>query len=127
MKLRIRGASIRLRLQRAELGSLTRQGQLRETLVLGPESGDQWCYGIELTDGDAVGVACGQGAMAVLLPRGIARELQETDRVGVEAEVSVSKDSTLRVLIEKDYQCLVDRPGEDDRDAFENPDSGKTC
>lgn len=127
MKLRIRGNSIRLRLQRAEVAALARDGVLRDTLVLGPDPGEGWHYGITLTDADFVGVRHKAGDLAVLLPRAVALELAGTDRVGVEAEISVAPETTLRVLIEKDYQCLVDRPGEDDRDAFQNPDSGKAC
>jgi hypothetical protein len=127
MKLRIRGNAIRLRLQRAEVAALARDGMLRDTLVLGPEPGEGWHYGIILTEAGRVGIRHKAGTLEVLLPRADARVLADTDRVGVEAEVAVTPDSTLRVLIEKDYQCLVDRPGEDDRDAFHNPDRGKSC
>jgi len=127
MKLRIRGNAIRFRLQRAEVEALVLHGALQDTLRFAPDPGGQWHYGIALSDADTVGIGHGPGAMTVLLPRAIAKELAESERVGVEAEIPVAEGATLRVQIEKDYQCLVDRPGEDDRDAFPNPDSGKAC
>ena len=36
----------------------------------------------------------------------------------------VGGDEPLRILVEKDFACLVEREGEDDSDAFPHPDGG---
>ena len=127
MKLRIRSNSVRLRLQRAELDALTRHGALQDALVLGPGPAGRLCYGIALTDADSIGVLYEPGTLNVLLPKSFAEELHATERVGFEAEVAVDGDTMLRVLLEKDFRCLIKRPGEDEQDAFPHPDEGAAC
>jgi hypothetical protein len=127
MKLRIRNNSIRLRLQRAELEALVRGGVLQDALVLGPEPADRLHYGIALSEAPDIGVLHEPGTIKVLLPRAFADALAETERVGFEGEFPVAEDTVLRILIEKDFRCLVERPGEDESGAFPNPEEGGTC
>jgi hypothetical protein len=41
--------------------------------------------------------------------------------VGFEAEQSTGGSERLRILVEKDWACLTARDGEEDVDAFPNP------
>ncbi len=47
------------------------------------------------------------------------------EAVGLEGSQDAGSGRTLRVLVEKDFSCLKERPNEDDSDAFPNPKS--TC
>jgi hypothetical protein len=58
--------------------------------------------------------------MEVHVASDVARAWANGDEVGFEGLVG-----PLRVLVEKDYACLTERPHEDDADAFPNPN--KSC
>lgn len=123
MKLRIKGNSIRLRLQRSELAKLKETGRVSEVLTIGPSLEDAFEYGIETSTGDAVQLRRHYGALTVVLPEAWALTLASTDRVGYDVSVPTAPGMEVRVIIEKDFQCLVERPGEDESDTFPNPDS----
>ena len=65
--------------------------------------------------------------LRVLVPEKAAREWIESDQTGLEAAPKVDDSKCLRILIEKDFACLKERPGEDDRDAFPNPLGEAKC
>jgi hypothetical protein len=64
----------------------------------------------------------------ISLPRAEADAWTDSDEVGIAAEQPL-EGGTLSLLIEKDFRCLAPREGEDDGDAFPNPDaeSGASC
>jgi len=47
-----------------------------------------------------------------------------TDLVGLEHQIQLKGEEKLAILIEKDFKCLQERPGEDEEDMFPNPDEG---
>lgn len=112
MKLRIRGSSIRLRLTQNEIAALRERRSVEETVVFSPTS--RLAYAIE-RGGDALGASFDGARIVVRVPEALARELCDTDRVGVEGT-----SGELRILIEKDWQCLAPRD-EDESDAFPHP------
>jgi len=122
MKLRIQGNSLRLRLQRREVAELHESGRLSASLLLGTGPEGAFTYRIECHSGAGVEVLREPAGLAVRLPAAWAAELAQTDRVGVDVEIPVAPDAAVQVKVEKDYGCLSERPGEDDRDAFPNPD-----
>ncbi len=121
MKLRIKGNSIRLRLQRSEIAALHDAGSVREALTLGPA--DSFCYIVERISGDAVTLQRAEGGICIGLPAAWVQALATTDRVGYDCSVPVAPGVNVRVVVEKDFQCLVVRPEEDESDAFPNPES----
>ncbi len=124
MKLRIRDDSVRLRLTRGEVESLAREGAFEARTRFGPTT---LVYRLEL--GELVAPrATLEGAEAgtrliVRLPNDAGRAWAEGDEVGIEATQALD-EGELRILVEKDFKCLAPREGEDDGDAFENPQSG---
>ena len=56
-----------------------------------------------------------------------AANLAGTDRVGLETQQPIDEGRSLRLMLEKDFQCLTDRPGEDDSHAFDNPLAKHAC
>ncbi len=119
MKLRVRGNSIRLRLNRGEVAALGAGGRVEERVPFGP--GVALAYVFEAADVPAL-VAHFDGARIVVqAPRGEVAAWAAGDDVGMEHEGAVAPDETLRILVEKDFACLTGRPGEEDHDAFDNP------
>ncbi len=122
MKLRIQGNSLRLRLQQREVVRLHEQGHLSDSLVLGTGPEAAFTYRIACHSGATVEVLREPAGLVLRLPAAWAAELAQTDRVGVDVEIPVAPGATVRIKVEKDYGCLSERPGEDDRDAFPNPE-----
>jgi hypothetical protein len=120
MKLRIRGDSLRLRLSQAEIARLRDTGEVGDRIRFGDRSLDYVLVsaGIEAPrarfDGDRIEVA---------VPHATARDWAETEQISIEAEQTLADGAPLRLLIEKDFKCLAPRAGEDDSDAFPNPDA----
>ncbi len=113
MKLRIRGSSIRLRLTQPEIATLRERGSVEETVRFSPSS--RLVYAIE-RGSDALGASFEDGRIVVRVPDALAFDLCDTDRVGIDGI-----HGELRILIEKDWQCLAPSRDEDESDAFPHP------
>ena len=126
MKLRIRGNSVRLRLTQKEVAQFDRTGKVEEEIDFG--ASQTLIYALEKTErSDAVSVDFENSRLRVRVPEKAAREWIESDQTGLEAAPKVGENKCLRILIEKDFACLKERPGEDDGDAFPNPLEGAKC
>ncbi len=112
MKLRLRGSSIRLRLTQPEIAALRERGSVEETVRFSPTS--RLVYAIE-RGGDALGASFEDGRVVVRVPDALAFDLCDTDRVGIDGV-----HGELRILIEKDWQCLAPRD-EDESEGFPHP------
>ena len=108
MKLRIRGNSLRLRLSRGEVAELAERGRVDDGIVCAD-------------DASVLSARIGAGSIVVTLPTSLARAWAASDDVGLEAEQPIGGGEVLRLLVEKDFACLTARTGEDDGDAFPNP------
>ena len=106
MKLRIRGNSIRLRLTRSEVEEFGRTGKVEEKVDFGPGM-RKLKYALE---------ECQDDRIRVSVPAEQAREWVRSESVGFE-----SSGGGLRILVEKDFSCLNERPGETEEDTFPNP------
>lgn len=127
MKLRIRGNSIRLRLLQGEVATLGELGKVQETTRLGPAKSDVLTYALcTHGDNDDVSVQWKSGDLQVSIQQALAQEFFNTNQVSIAATLNFS-DEVLTVLIEKDFRCLTDRPGEDESDNFENPQEKHEC
>ena len=114
MKLRIQGDSIRLRLTVSEVAAVGRGECVEETTHLGdPPLSYSLTPEANATAVDAVFDA---GTVRVTLPVATARRWAATEEVslhGAAGEVSI--------LIEKDFDCLEPREGDEKLDTFPNP------
>jgi hypothetical protein len=122
MKLRTRANSIRLRLTQKEVTQLAESGEVVETLTFAP--GSTLSYALAAGDGDAVRATLTGTSLRVTAPRELVRKWAASDEVGFEA-TQPAGDVTLSILVEKDWACLKPRAGEDDADAYPNPN--ETC
>jgi hypothetical protein len=114
VKLRIRGNSIRLRLSRTEVDALKQRGFVEERVDLAPKS---LVYRIERGAEDVRATFDG-ASLVVLVPDAVAGDFCDTDRVGFDHD-----GGGVRLLVEKDWQCLAPREHEDDADAFPHPEA----
>lgn len=121
MKLRIRGDSLRLRLTRSEVRALRETGSVIETIHFGPSA---LHYELRSAEVDAPIAEFDGSQVVVSLPRARANAWADGDEVGIAAT-----QGGLALLIEKDFQCLAPRKGEDDSDTFPHPgaESGASC
>jgi len=125
MKLRIKGNSIRLRLGRSEVARLATEGILEEFTDFGPGS-VRFGYTIHATFQEpSVTARFADGRLVVRVPAIELHMWANGDQVGIEASQRIDDDGyeMLRILVEKDFQCLHGDDGEEetDEDAYPNP------
>ena len=115
MKLRIRGNSLRLRLTRGEVAELHESGCCEESIRFGPDSA--LGYRVESSTGDDLAVRYRDNLIVVEIPADMLHAWATTEQVSLRPASSNGP----ALLVEKDFACLVDRPGEDDSDAYAHP------
>jgi uncharacterized protein DUF7009 len=113
MKLRLHAGSLRLRLSQSEIARLDETGKVEDSIEFSP--GSELLYAIEAGATSAISASFDQGHIRVVVPKPVAKAWIESDQTGIEASTG-----TLKLLIEKDFQCLhrAPEPGED---SFPNP------
>lgn len=121
MKLRIRGNSVRLRLSKSELEQIAEAG-FAEDAVRFP-TGPALRYRLEVGATDTLAATFGESVVKVVVPEAQIRRWLEPDEVSIRGEQPLADGAVLRILVEKDFECLVPRPDEDSSDLFENPRS----
>jgi hypothetical protein len=130
MKLRIRGNSIRLRMDRRDISELLGRGHTGDEIRFGAGEDQALSYSVRLGPAphNRPQVEFATGRLLVTIDPVDAETWRRTDDVGFDHEQLVDRNTVLRVLVEKDFAC-IDRPaGEelDDAFAFPNP-SGGVC
>ena len=118
MKIRIRGNSIRLRLTQTEIDTFAKVGIVTDTLDFG--NGTKLLYTLEKTDKSSLSSVFENNTIRTFFPQMKILEWTRTDMVGLD---NSADQKELYILVEKDFQCLKPRSGEDDTDAFPNPTS----
>ena len=122
MKVRIRGNSIRLRLDRLEIAALELGAAVEERTEFGLGTESALRCTVEAREQDApLSAAFAANRISIFIRQEDAARLVNTDMVGVETAQEIGGGRALRLLLEKDFACLQDRPGEDDTHSFENP------
>lgn len=122
MKLRILGNSIRLRLTKKEVASLTTSWTLQEKTPFGEKN---FFYALQVVqDGDQLSADFNDGRITLFIPVSLVNNLAQTDLVGVETTLFLPRGESLNLLVEKDFKCL-DEPSTDQSDMYDNPN--KIC
>lgn len=123
MKLRLLDDSIRLRLSQSDVVDAERQGVV-EGQTRFPD-GSSFRFALEtLREGPASAGFAGDRMVVGLPATEISAWANDDSAVSLEGEVDLPDGSQLKLLVEKDFQCLTERPDEDQSDLFQNPDSG---
>lgn len=126
MKVRLKGNSIRLRLTRPEVFDLVRAGSVTERTEFAGGGVLLTRLESEASAGE-IGAEFDGGRIVVRVPRGVIERWGSTDVVGIEHEQPLDGGGSLRVLIEKDFECLTPRAGESQADAFPHPEKAAVC
>lgn len=119
MKLRIHENSLRLRVNRPDLDTLRRDGRIEHRLVI--SAGSALVYRLELCDAPQLSAQLDGTCVTVKLPRAMAQAWYDDDQVSLTGVQTGDPQFPLTLLIEKDFACLVPRPGEDQSTFFANP------
>ncbi len=120
MKLRIRGNSVRLRVTRTEREAIGAGETVSETT----DFGGGHLLTCRLTvdpDADVIGASFDDGIITVRLPAPLAAEWAGSELVSLAGEQPAADGEALAILVEKDFQCLAPREGEDESDMFLHP------
>lgn len=118
MKLRLRGNTVRLRLGKAEIETLKTEGVLSEETVFAPGQSLLWTL-VSSSSEKHIRTEYNSSGIHFYIPKAQAQAWANGGLVGLYSE------GTPRIAIEKDFKCLEERPGEEDRDAFPNPQAAR--
>ncbi|MDN5213973.1 hypothetical protein QQ020_17995 [Fulvivirgaceae bacterium BMA12] len=121
MKLRFNKNTIRLRVSQSDLQKLMAENELVEKVHFG---GDQanFYYKLKISgEVTAMLATCQQGEITVTIPQELAGDWATSGQTGLYHEQSTASEATLSISVEKDFQCLHKRPGENETDNFPNP------
>lgn len=114
MKIRINGNFVRLRLSQSEVEKFAQDSQVGDAIQFGSRS---LTYQLVSSDKDEVSVDFDGSKITISVPTHLSLQWTDTELVGFEN----ADQSHVRILVEKDFQCLHKRPGEDESDNFPNP------
>lgn len=121
MKIRIKGNSIRYRLTQSEVRTLADTGRLEEETRFGPDEQQKLRYTIETkADTDHLQADFINNRITLYLPLQAAKNWPDEERISFEHKLQISPDTTLFLLLEKDFVCLDD-VAEDQSDNYPNP------
>ena len=127
MKLRIRDNSIRLRLTRGEVESISTDGLVSASVPF--SGGVKFDYVLESSPACVKPVAMfSNNVLSVRLPEKDVIEWAGTEAVSISAEQLLDDGGQLNLLVEKDFACLAPREGENESDMYPHPEEGtNTC
>ena len=122
VKIRIRDNSIRLRLMRGEVDSLHLDGQVAAATKF--PGGAAFSYRVESwKEGEQLRASFDKNTMLVQIPRAAVASWATTEQVSITADLPLGDGESLQLLIEKDFECLAPRDGEDESDMYPHPGS----
>ena len=127
MKLRIKGASLRLRLTQGEIQALGEQGMIEERVPFAAHARLVYRLTREAAARE-ITASFSDGVVEIHIPEAAARQWCTSELVTLANEQPVP-GGTLRIVLEKDYACLAPRTDEDESDNYPHPQAatGKTC
>lgn len=124
MKLRIRGNSVRIRVSQSELKRVAEEGLAEDAVRFAPDVG--LVYRVRVAADGRISAELEDGVLTVTLPKAAVERWTRPDEVSIRGEQPIGDGETLKILVEKDFECLTPREGEDQSDLFPNPAQG-TC
>lgn len=126
MKLRLKGNSIRVRLDRRDIERLIDKGGVDDAVRFGP--GLAFSYAVEMGPAprERPRASYTTGHLLIRIDPEDAEEWLAGDRVGFD-HLQPADGGVVRVLLEKDFAC-IDRPtGEEADDAYAFPNPSAVC
>ncbi len=126
MKLRINSNSVRLRLLRSEVERFAAAGQISEEIEFGTDRSSYLRYSLVTSpEAESLSARFRGNEISIVVPAAIAKRWTSSDDVGIEYVQPIGGGESLKIIVEKDFEC-IDRPDDPDRaDAYPNPNA--TC
>ena len=127
MKLRFKPNSVRLRLNRDEVMKFAKAGEIAETIEFPGRA--VFRYGLRVSSGAAAETArIENGELMLSVPAADAKAWAGRDgEIGLYYEQKAEGGGSLRIMIEKDFQC-IDGPAEEiDPAGYPNPLAATVC
>jgi hypothetical protein len=127
VKLRLQFNSVRFRLKRGEVEQLARTGRVEEKILVGSGDDETFDYVLESTAAvSSPRATVTARGIIVQVPSGEVMKWASTDQVGIEGRQPADNETSLQILIEKDFAC-IDGKDEENADTFPNPLAGLKC
>lgn len=125
MKLRVLDNSIRLRLTRSEVDAVNDSGLVRVRVRFA--GSNTFDYVLESSPATVKPEAhISNNVLTVRLPEMDVQQWAASEQVSIRSAQLLDGDDQLTILVEKDFQCLAPREGEDESDMFPHPDADST-
>lgn len=123
MKLRIKGNSIRFRLNKSDVKKLAAEGYLEEHTHFGNAV---FTYAIDAAlDAGDMSASLEHNRIILHVPDEFLKDWPGNDKVGMKSFIDLKNGESLSLLIEKDFVCLDDTE-EDQSDNYANPNAACT-
>jgi hypothetical protein len=117
MKIRIKGASVRIRLSKSEVALLVHQGRVEEFTPFGA---GVFGYALQkVSSGSTLSATFEHDTITMFVPQSLIQDWDTNSIITIEGNMPVGEDS-LYLLLEKDFQC-IDQTTEDQSDNYINP------
>lgn len=119
MKIRIKGNSLRIRINKPEVDELCAGSKLQEHTQF---PGGRFSYTLERVEGgNNLQADFADGAINMLIPRQMAEGWNNNDVVGFSHHLDLPDGGQLFLLLEKDFKCIDNTMMEDQSANFDNP------
>ena len=112
MKIRIKGNSLRYRLNKSDINNFAENGYLEEHTSFGMQ---KLVYALQKNTDNNLSAQFEDNKITLYMPNQLVNEWHLTDIVGFE-----NRHNGLYLLVEKDFKCL-DNVAEDQSDNYPNP------
>lgn len=120
MKLRMKGNSIRLRLTQPEVAALASGAAVEESTRF-PDGAEFRYRLVSSAEASEPGATFAHGMMTVMLPTAAVGRWARETVVGLEFASALKNGGELRLLVEKDFECLNPRREDREEGAFPHP------
>lgn len=107
-----------MRLSQHEVATVGTEGLVSDSINFGTS---KLIYTLQVADRASVTASFNGEFITVSVPQAICSHWAATEQVGFDAEQLLEGGEKLYILVEKDFQCLKPRAGEDESDLFKNP------
>ena len=125
MKLRLMPDSVRLRLNRNEVAALARERKITATVLF---PGAKMCYSLRASPDCVAGARFENCELIITVPENQAYDWAHShEQIGLYYEQECAKGQSLRIIVEKDFQCIDAPPEEIDDAAYPNPAAKTGC
>ena len=112
--------SIRYRLKEPEVHEFKNNGIIKESIQLGSNTGTSLHFILQKSDSAQIAVQSENNTIIIQVPNDMAGEWTDTSSVGFDAVIPLGNGRKLKVLVEKDFECL-DAGKEENIGTYPNP------